>query len=213
MGGRRTFILRLRHVRHPVFVRRLISCRNRNQSTPGQQNSTPPTPLLGDCDAVCRYLFVSPSAQGDAWIVDQAGGKGEAHRIRIWKPVHVRVRVDAVVTHVDGSGCRRHRASHMRTQRNPMLRLRLRLAVIERPHAGEGGRVRAVGIGCDWIHVLRDGRHAGRWVGRRARVCHGQPSRPGRWLGVGHVWMAWDRRAAVGRWGWLRGACNRRVNV
>ncbi len=34
--------------------------------------------------------------------------------------------------------------------------------------------------------------------------------------------MAWDRRAAVvlrvardavGRWGWLRGACNRRVNV
>ncbi len=98
---------------------------------------------------MCRYLFVSPSAQGDAWIVDQAGGKGETHRIGIWEPVHVRVRVDAVVTHVDGSGCRRHRASHMRTQRNPVLRLRLRLAVIERPHAGEGGRVRTVGIGCD----------------------------------------------------------------
>jgi hypothetical protein len=172
---------------------------------------------------LARYLFVSSPAQGDARIVDQAGSERKPHRVGIWEPVHVRVRVDAVVAHGDGSGCRRHWARHVRTQRNSVLRLRRWLPVVERPHAGEGGRVRSVGVGCDWVHVLRDRRHSsGRRIGARARVCHGQPGRPGRRLGVGHVWMAEGCRAAVvlrvaadavGRWGWVRGACNRRVNV
>lgn len=122
----------------------------------------------------------------------------------------------AVVTHVGGGGCRRHRACHVRAQGNSVLRLRLWLPVVERPHARERRRVRAVGIGWDRVHVLRHGRHAGGRIRCRARICHGLPSRP-RWrLRVGHVWSAWDGRAAVvlrltpgaaSGWDWVRSAC------
>jgi len=96
-----------------------------------------------------RYLFVSPSAQGDAWVVDQAGRKREAHRVGVWEAVHMGMGVDAIITHVSGSGCWRHWGGHVRAQRDTVLRLCLRLPVIERSHARESSRVRSVRVGWD----------------------------------------------------------------
>jgi hypothetical protein len=76
----------------------------------------------------------------------QARGKGKPHGVGIRQAVHVGVRVDAVVRHVSGSGSGRHGACQVRAHGNTMLRLRLRLPVVERPHAGERSRVRPVGI-------------------------------------------------------------------
>ena len=221
--AKRTFILRFRQVRHPVFVRRLISYRPETKKVPTVSHSTS-SARHAWAMASCRYLFVPPSAQGDARIVNQAGSKRKTHGIGIRKSINVGVWVDAVVTHVGGGGCRGHRACHVRAQRDSVLRLWLRLPVVERPHARERRRVRPVGVGWDRIHVLRHGRHAGGRIGCLARVCHGVPSRPGGRLRVGHVRNALGGRAAVvlllriapgaeSSFDRVRRACNRRVNV
>jgi hypothetical protein len=142
-----TFILRLRHVKHPVFVRRLISCRP--ESRPMVSTSKA---LRWDYSGIFVplrwYLFMSPPAQGNARIVGHARGKRETHCIRIWEPVHVGG-VDAVVAHVRGSGCRHCWARHVRSHRDPVLRLCLWLPVVEGSHARESSRVRPVRVGRD----------------------------------------------------------------